>query len=88
MLIVANLPVTERSTYRLDPETAAGLALSYAIIGVALLAVGLMDHRLLVTELRGSPCDPKTCRAPDGAGSVVRMVCASAWLVTTALFVA
>ncbi len=89
MIIFASLPVTERPTYRLDPETAAGLALSYSMIGVALLAVGLLDHRLLVTELRGSESDRQqvSC-APDRSASVARMVSAAAWLVTTALYVA
>lgn len=71
MVISSSLPVTPRPFGgRMDPGMAELYAVTYAIVGLGILAAGLLDHRLLAQAMTRSTASRHTM--PDRSGSRLR----------------
>jgi hypothetical protein len=89
MLIASSLPVVQRSfSDPIDPFTAAGIVLSYAIFGLGLLAVGLLDHRLLVTAMDGRAPGQVATHHPNRSVSRLRASLAGLYLTAMLMYLA
>jgi len=81
-------PVTLRIGGPLDPAVAGPYVLTYAVIAIALVAVGLLDHRLLATAMCPGRPGRASVTTPDAATSQLRAVMAGACLTVVLAYIA
>ncbi len=85
LVISSSVPVSSRTIgQQLDPAVAELYALTYAIFGLGLLAVGLLDHRLLAQAMARSTTFRHT--TPDRSASRLRVSVSAASLLITASY--
>ena len=85
LVISSSLSVSSRTLgEEMDPGVAALYAITYAIVGLGLLAVGLLDHRLLAQAMtRNATCRPSM---PDRSASRLRASVSATCLLITASY--
>ncbi|MBA3639821.1 MAG: hypothetical protein H0W53_11155 [Acidobacteria bacterium] len=80
------------SSFRLPGPLPTAFALpylqTYGILGVALIALGLLDHRLLVTAMPGTASGTRRSSAPDRGISRFRAVGAAGSLTVIVFYIA
>ena len=85
--ISSSIPIAHRVFGNpLDPIVASHLVLTYALLGLGVFAVGLLDHRLLAAAM--APTSSPPLRAPDRAMSRFRAAFAGGCLAVIATFLA
>jgi hypothetical protein len=81
-------PFSFRVGRSLDPAVALPYVLTYAVMGAALVVVGLLDHRLLAAAMGQGHARGAWASAPDPATSRLRAVLAATCLVAILAYIA
>jgi hypothetical protein len=85
MLITSTLPQTmRRFAEPMDPAVASQYALAYALAGLGLVAVGLLDHRLLALAMGAGKANRVS---PDPIASRLRVVISATSLLAVVAYV-
>lgn len=83
LAVTWSTPAMPRAAFEADPLGAGTFVVAYAVLGLALLAVGLLDHRLLATTMsRG----PTVEFVPDAPVSRARLTAGASSLVVITPF--
>jgi hypothetical protein len=88
IIITWAVPFGLRIGGRLEPAAAGPYVLTYALTGIALVAVGLLDHRLLAAAMCAGRVKTTSVTTPDATTSQLRAVLAGTCLIVVLAYIA